>query len=213
LAGKEDLPMTDIDFDRLWDEITGGASDQESPAIDPELDEEQEHDQTPQNQEMVEEIAEKLEAFMEDNDWKSFSKTTYPDGTVYYTVYMNVDKVSLRAAVQISDDPLAMRIIASLPLVCPEEYRLIVDQYIVNFNSIKRYGGLLRHDGSIDYSYAFSVAEGFNADAFQRYFIACLYSAAEAYPELSKLAVGKLSRKKTAECLEKLNALIIALKE
>jgi hypothetical protein len=214
LACKEDM-MTDLEFDHLWEEITGGASNAQEPQ---ELDEEetapsQSEDEGPFHPEEVAEVEGALDSYLIENDWPAVSKTHCPDGNIYYNVYMNISNVSLHTAMLISDKSLSLQIIVTLPTVCSPQYWLILDDFIVNFNYSRRFGGLRRSQGTVDYVYSFSVSGGFNEEHFQRYLAVCIFSAVEAYPEIAKLSVGKLSRKKSEELVEKLRVLVEALKE
>jgi hypothetical protein len=204
--------MTDLEFDRLWEEIAGGTADSDDTAN--ELEEAaSSNEEGPFHPEEVAEVELALDSYMIENEWPAVSKTSYPDGNIYYTVYMNISNVSLHTALFISDKSLSLRFIVTLPTVCSPEYWLILDDYIVDFNYNRRFGCLRRYEGTVDYVYSFSLSGGFNEEHFQRYLIACIFSAVEAYPEISKLSVGKLTRKKSAELVEKLRVLVEALKD
>jgi hypothetical protein len=200
--------MAEYDFDHIMSEMNGFEGKEED-------EEEGALVVSGNSRSKVEEISDKLERFMANERWKSVSKIAHKDGDVSYNVIFNVNKLSLRSTIIIESAPESIRIMVTLPAICLPEYSLIMDEFVAEFNYTKRYGALQHdaRDGSIEYAYTFSFSEGFSVKEFRKYFDSCLFTAAEACPEVAKLSVGRLSKNKLAELNNKLNVLVLALRE
>ncbi|MDR1643462.1 MAG: hypothetical protein LBT59_27525 [Clostridiales bacterium] len=158
-------------------------------------------------------IALEISNHFESHNWTNISRKETPYGSIVFRFYMNVKKVPLTIDTFVTEVPLTVKILVTLPTVCSPEYSIIVDSYITEYNYGKRYGSLNhdKRDGALEYEYNYSVAHSFNADDFDTYFNACVFSAANAYPEISKLCVGRLSKAKLDDVNNKVATLVNAL--
>jgi hypothetical protein len=161
----------------------------------------------------VQAISHAIGCFIADKGWNNVTKKNFPNGGVAFALGVQVEKVSLKAYVTIHESPLAVTCNATLPMRCAPEYSLIVDEFITERNYDKLIGCFKRDtDGAVEYEYSFFVANAFSIDDFEKYLNFCLIEAANAYPDISKLCVGRLSKAKMAALEEKLATLAEALK-
>ncbi|MDR1640288.1 MAG: hypothetical protein LBC41_11940 [Clostridiales bacterium] len=188
--------MSEFDFDHIMSEIPSNEATGVSLAS-------------------AEEIMAELEEYMSTSKWKAVSKTLLADGDIAYDANFSINGRAMRSTVIIEATSQAIRIVVTLPAKCMPEYGLIMAEYVTNFNYTKRFGTLQHdtRDGNIEYTYAYSYAEGFKVKTFDVYFNSCLFTAADACQEVDRLCVGRLSRRQLAELNEKLNRLVNALKE
>jgi hypothetical protein len=163
----------------------------------------------------TDEIIERFEAYMSREGWKSVSKNVDEDGDITYEANFSVEGLILRGRVILESAGQTMGIMVILPTNCACEYSLIMDEYVASFNYSKKFGSLQHdaRDGAVEYSYSYLYLDGFNINVFDKYFNYCLSTAVEAYPDVAKLCVGRLSRRQLAALNEKLNRLVNALKE
>jgi hypothetical protein len=160
----------------------------------------------------VQEISSEISGFIAKNGWKRVDKTEF-EGSVGLRLYLDVRNVLIDVTIIVNNDPLYIAFYARLPMRCQPEYELLVDDYLSEYNYGQSIGVMQRnkHDGTLEYQFTFSVAHSFFIEDFELYFNSCLYSAAIAYPEVSKLCAGRLTRAQLAEVKLKLQELTRAL--
>ncbi|MDR1643464.1 MAG: hypothetical protein LBC41_14225 [Clostridiales bacterium] len=171
------------------------------------------YSETPKDR--VQAIAAEIGKYFDDNGWTTVTRKECANGAIAFYFNMSVKSVPLRIDVDIAESPMVVRFNVTLPTLCASEYALLVDEFITEFNYDQRYGALKHdiNDGTLAYEYNVSVAHTFDIDDFDTYFNVCLYSAANAYWDVSRLCVGRLSKAKLAELTEKLTEMTQTLNE
>jgi hypothetical protein len=156
-------------------------------------------------------MTQEIESLLQENGWDHYSKKPFNDESICIIIRSTVTKVDLTCTIVVSD--LALRILVHLPVVFSPEFIPLVDEYIVNANFALRYGAWGRDasDNEVRFKLAYSVGEEFDKEAFKGYLLFSLFKAADAYPEMVRLSVGKLSRDKLEKAIEKYTALLNAL--
>jgi hypothetical protein len=158
-------------------------------------------------------VQNEVSGFMRDKGWTSITKSERPNGSVIFSLNLHVDKVGYKISVTIAKDPIVITICSALPCFCSPEYSLLVDEYIADYNIRVRIGAL-KHDsadGAVEFEYAFPVFSSFKIDDFKSYLDICIYAAADVYPNVSKLCVGRVSEAKMNAIAEKIAVLTSAL--
>lgn len=130
-----------------------------------------------------------------------------------YLIEFNVfyEFCRLSVEVYIEADPLVCFVRATLPITVDETYMYIVSEHIAKLNrKSTRYGtyGINERDGAIECRYRMRYDGGLDETVFEKSLFLTLGDADDQYPELRKLAVGKLKKTQIDDVLKKVNALI-----
>lgn len=152
-----------------------------------------------------------IKAFFDEKGWHS-PVANRERG--YFLIGFKMMFTSIRVDVHVEAEVEAIRINAILPVICEEEYRLVMGSYLTRLNQHLRFGAfhLDEDDGEITYRFSYSYAgEGFNKVKFEQYLDACTITPDGSYRPIVRFATGRFTDEEKVDYFHRIKAFAVAI--
>ena len=154
-----------------------------------------------------------IKTVMDILDGRDYKYSHYQKSDDVYVITFNVryDYCRLNVEVFVEKDPLVCFIRINLPVACDPIYHYVISEHLAKLNrESKRYGtyGINFDDGSVECRYRLRYDDGLGKISFEKILFYSLADADDEYPDISKLAAGKLRNAQKEEVVGKVKKLV-----
>lgn len=134
-----------------------------------------------------------IKEFVESSDWYAsiMDKEQHVIGMGF-----TMQNTTLKVLIQIDVDTESLSINATLPIICLEEYRMLMGSKLSKLNEKLRFGAfrLDEDDGEINYRFTYSIeGQEFLPQVFEKYLDCCLITPDLNYKSIARTATGSMS--------------------